>query len=495
MELTSSFTAEPQPLQVIIVLAVLGALSLAESSPSELVNHPLGRFCLALGVAALPVLAAWQLSKSTLSNLNQPGRNHLQVLKKFNRLRKAHTILWLLSAGCVLLGLDWAQLVRFNLDLDGWVLLDELLIVAPVLLPLVGSWAAFYDVDRVVRTALADAEDGETPADLPPRWTLVAFQVRTVMGIALAPLLLLLATQDIARLTAPQFMQSPHAWTVLLLPLLILVAGFPVLLRHIWKTEPLPAGPLRQRLELAAARFQLRVRDILVWKTDGLLLNAAVAGFVPCWRYVFLTDALLEQMTDDEIEAVFGHEVGHIRHRHVFLRALVLLAPLSCWSLLQAVWPGLTPQSEAFESLGWIATGLAGLVLLVLLGLYIAAVFGYCSRRFERQADLFGCRVSSAGLTERGADATNNVGSLSPEGIETFIHALEKLAVLNGVSRRSPSWQHSSIALRVAYLEAVANDPQSESHCHGQVKSLGRLLVCLAICGVLTPILLAVVNR
>src|SRR6185437_8635259 len=58
--------------------------------------------------------------------------------------------------------------------------------------------------------------------------------------------------------------------------------------------------------------------------------NAMVIGIVPWVRYVVFTDRLLEDFTPEEIEAVFGHEIGHIRHHHMlyylgFLTASVIV--------------------------------------------------------------------------------------------------------------------------------------------------------------------------
>jgi len=52
-------------------------------------------------------------------------------------------VLWLTVVGEILFWLDWAQLVRFNWHLDRAFLLDDVLILTPVLLPMVLSWAAF----------------------------------------------------------------------------------------------------------------------------------------------------------------------------------------------------------------------------------------------------------------------------------------------------------------------------------------------------------------
>ena len=92
---------------------------------------------------------------------------------------------------------------------------------------------------------------------------------------------------------------------------LVAVAIFlasPVLLRRIWSTTPLPDGPLRTKLLKLCNRIGLRVAEILIWHTDGVMVNAAVVGLVPRMRYILLSDTLLEAMTEDEIEAVFGHE-------------------------------------------------------------------------------------------------------------------------------------------------------------------------------------------
>ena len=38
---------------------------------------------------------------------------------------------------------------------------------------------------------------------------------------------------------------------------------------------------------------------------------------LPHVRYILLSDLLLERMDDEQIEAVFAHEVGHVVHRHM----------------------------------------------------------------------------------------------------------------------------------------------------------------------------------
>ena len=71
--------------------------------------------------------------------------------------------------------------------------------------------------------------------------------------------------------------------------------------------------------------------DLLVWRSDGMMINAAVMGLLAPVRYVLLSDGLLATMNVSQIEAVFGHEAGHVRHRHI---QHFLLFALAGWFLV-----------------------------------------------------------------------------------------------------------------------------------------------------------------
>ena len=290
----------------------------------------------------------------------------------------------------------------------------------------------------------------------------------------LLPVLALLAVQDAAERWMPEWLEGDYALLVFVPPLIVLLGLFPVLVRHVWRTRPLEAGPLRTRLEAAAARHGFRIRDILVWQTNSMVVNAAVAGFLPRLRYVFLTDGLLEWLDDEEIEAVFGHELGHVRHRHVPLRVAAMLLPLSLWLLVSQACPSATDALEAWPSTGDLAARAPlALVALAAMGAYVLAVFGFYSRRLESQADLFACRFRD--------------GEFSPE---TFVSALEKLAEAQG-NRRARSWQHASVARRVEILQAFARDEKGELRYHRRVRLLGCTVVGLAVSPVISPLLIS----
>lgn len=451
-------------MQLMLMLVVLGALAVAESAPGGPVADAQWRLLAACGGVALVTVFAMAVSAVIALRLRADFARQGVLLRRFRTLRRAHVALWLLTSGGILCWLDWARLVRFNWHLDRVLLVDELLILAPVLLPLVFSWAAFYEVDRAVRLGIGDdGAAGETGG----RGRYVAVHLRHYLGILLVPVVLLVAWQDSVQILLPGMSDGGQA--LLFVPVLVLLLLlFPVLLRYVWQTHPLPPGPLRDRLQQAARRSGLRVREILVWQTDGMVVNAAVAGFVRPWRYVFLTDGLLRLLGDEQIEAVFGHEAGHVRHHHLPLRVMTMVAPLSLYLLLQQTFP--QSMGEFQQWLGTAGPGVQlplGLMGLVALAVYALSVFGYYSRLLEHQADLFGCRLAAAGPGQAPHQA--------------FIAALEMLGAAAGASRSARSWQHASVARRVDFLNRLGRRPDRELHFQRRVRRLSILVMGILI--------------
>src|SRR5205085_2225020 len=86
----------------------------------------------------------------------------------------------------------------------------------------------------------------------------------------------------------------------------------------------------------------------------------------------------------------------------------------------------------------------------------------------ERQADLYGCTVSSR---------------------EAFIRALEKVADINGMSREKPglftAWQHWTIGQRVAFLRTLDADPTLEARTQRRIGILKWSLTLALVAGII----------
>jgi STE24 endopeptidase len=219
-----------------------------------------------------------------------------------------------------------------------------------------------------------------------------------------------------------------------------------------------------------------------------MVVNACVTGILPRFRYILLSDALLDSLSPHESAAVFGHEIGHVAHRHFLYFAFFFMGSLGVLSLFGDLVSLISPP---LSYLSWITPRdafilsevIKGSVLLILLGLYFWFVFGYLSRRFERQADVYGSKVVSCDMADcpPHSDLDNELApepevtrepSLCPVGIRIFADALTNVAQFNGLDRRNPSWRHGSIATRIAFLEALERHPERELDFQRQVRRL-----------------------
>jgi len=449
----------------LLILAVLATLVSSESAGSEPISYPGFRLLLVIAGMLLAPSAAWVASASLADRLRQGPFQRHAVLGALAVVRRLHAGLWLVVAGVTVWGLGWPRLVRCNWHLRGSLLLDDLLILVPVLLPLVLSWAAFYEVDRELRRDPAAGDDAAGP---PTRCRYLLLHVRHDLGLVLVPVFALLAVQDAGELAMPGLRKTPPGVALQVCVLLLLILLLPAILRRLWTTRPLPAGPLRTRLEQAARRAGFRARDILVWHSDGMIVNAAVTGFLPWLRYVFLSDGLLAQLSEEEVRAVFGHEMGHLRHRHLPLRVSAMLAPVSLWLLVCQIAPPVVEQVTGTVISGGLHNATqVGLLALMAMASYVLLVFGPYCRLLEGQADLFGCRSLA--------------WESPPQPIGTFIDALENLARTSGIDRNARSWQHASIARRVEFLKRVAEDPDYEVEFQRRVRSLSALILAVLV--------------
>jgi STE24 endopeptidase len=219
----------------------------------------------------------------------------------------------------------------------------------------------------------------------------------------------------------------------------VIVILSPLIIRRVWSTSPLPAGPLRDRLERFCRRTGFQCNDLLLWHTERHLANAGVVGPTPIVRYVLLSDVLLDNFEPQEVEAVLAHEVGHVRCRHMLFYMIFAFAFLAFYgNVLFALNAAGLVRFTAGEWGGAVAP--ETLLMLVFAMLYWGVGFGILSRRMEQQADLFALRNTDEPVS--------------------FVAALEKLAVAGYVPRRSSFWRHFSIERRTEFLNHVLREPE-----------------------------------
>lgn len=232
--------------------------------------------------------------------------------------------------------------------------------------------------------------------------------------------------------------------------ILVFVAILPWALTRVWSTQSMPAGPRRELLEAVARHARFRCRDLLLWRTGGSMANAAILGFSPRTRFVLFSDALLAQLGPRELAAVFGHEIGHARRRHVLVFAAWSASLFLLADLVGARW---SPSWDPDGDWAWMP------VLALVLGVWYVT-FGYLSRRFELEADL------------EGVALTNDPAAMA--------EALSRVGGVHGSQRGS--WRHFSTSRRIAFLAACQADPEVGHALRRRLRGWGRVgLVLLAI--------------
>jgi STE24 endopeptidase len=494
---------------LLMVFLVLVCLPEPEAWPTPLwTDSP--QLCIAATwlTILLGSLHAFWLARRTRAGLEKDPSQREHLLARYERGRFHQQIALFVLYALVLLGLGWGWTVTQlwhgrAAPLPG----AELLILSPFVVGQLLAWTAYYDAERAAhRAALrllsAEPQTGAwlelertrrgSPASFGSRAAYVLFQLRQKLALVFLPVFLLLVQKELQRLFPEEWQNWQKAVNFLGIGfVLIIFATMPWIVRLVLGLKPLADGPMRRRLETAARRLRFRCSNILVWNTRNGMANAMVIGILPWVRYVVFTDRLLEDFTPDEIEAVFGHEVGHIRHHHMlyyfsFLTASVIVLG---WMIndLVVFYKGPDPFGVSNHSADWVSV----VSLVAVLLAYIFVVFGFLSRRCERQADVFGCRaVSCLSPDCRGHEDNDYLAErgqgLCPTGINTFIRALEKVAAVNGISRDRPgflqSWQHASIGRRIEFLQRVLLDPGVERRFQRRV-FLFKTLLLLVLCG------------
>ncbi len=212
-----------------------------------------------------------------------------------------------------------------------------------------------------------------------------------------------------------------------------------------YKFEPLDDETLLQRMRTLANKVGFKLEGIYRFNLSKTTkkANAAFTGLGKSKR-IILGDTLLDNLTVDEIEAIFAHEAGHYVHKHILIGILTATAGSFLSLYLAAVTYRYLVSSLQLN-------GLADLAALPLLSLILSVIAfllnplnNILSRYHERQADLYALRNCS-----------------DPQA---FISGMQKLSALNLIDRKPHPvveflfHSHPSIDKRIAFAEAFIRE-------------------------------------
>ncbi len=464
-------------MQITVLVAIVAALTAGTLAAEETfpavwwgADLDVNQIIAAVVGAVLIALAFFRIENGWLhAQLDRAGPSHRRSWRLPARFGTLEQFFLLGVFIAILFPLGWTRLVVIHWRLGRFFLADEIMLLLPFLVLQVGRWSLNYPVNRLMREWVVSAQlaEGLSARAVWSRKQFLSFQLRHHLMIFLAPVLLIIALQD-----AVTFLW-PRAWPRLPFSLTddqaylagegIVMAGAigifilaPLLLRRIWRTRSLPQGPLREKLQFFGSSLKLRYREILLWDTHSAVANAAVMGLWGKVRYVLLSDALIENMPDEQIEAVFGHEAGHVVHHHISFLTMFVIGSLLLLSLgLTWLDAGFARWSEAYHWPDEMAWG-AGAASMLVVGFTWLQIFGWVSRRFERQADVHGAGALGRNFRREYAvtpDVSPEAGDvLSSRGSMVMSSALRRIALLNGIAPEARSFRHSSINNRIMFL-------------------------------------------
>jgi STE24 endopeptidase len=237
---------------------------------------------------------------------------------------------------------------------------------------------------------------------------------------------------------------------------LIMIVIAPTLIMPLFNSfERLSDGPLRSRVEALLTRCGVELKDIFTM--DGSKRsshgNAFFTGLGPAKRIV-LFDTLKERLSDDEIEAVLAHEIGHLKLRHIARRLVMSLGI----GLLAFALMGYLSQQAWFYAVFLLDPAIATTFPFasVLMFVLVFPTFAYwfrfagnlLSRRHEFEADHYAATKASAGnlISALVKLHKDNASTLTPDPLYSWVN-----------------YSHPTAVQRIARLAPLADQPRKPS--------------------------------
>lgn len=241
-----------------------------------------------------------------------------------------------------------------------------------------------------------------------------------------------------------------YAWLLWMGFSLVMMWAFPAFIAPLFnKFSPLDDAALRTRIENLLQRCGFQSQGVFV--VDGSRRsshgNAYFTGFGRNKRIVFY-DTLLESLSEDEVEAVLAHELGHFKRNHL-KKSLLLTSIFSLLGFALLAW--LMRSDWFYAALGVeVASTHAALILFVMVmpvfTYFISPLFSALSRKHEFEADEFAHSNSNykALISALVNLYRDNASTLTPDPLHSMFYD-----------------SHPPATIRINRLETIADNGSS----------------------------------
>jgi len=438
-------------MNLIAGLSIAICLLVCDLRPAASIEDDWTHVWAVLIVASLvPAVAFFQTSVL----LNRWQRNSYSIDEKMaacRRLSVSHLLAWLSASAAIIWVLRWHDVVRGAWKIDRWPLVDEWLIFCPILISLAASWAVFYELQLAMSDSSDNAHDKirwhriAILNSMRSRWEFVSLRFRLCFLMVLIPISAFVLVRDLLEKLPSQ--SNFVSGTVTSLALTALLLAMPFLMLLIWKNGKIEDDDLRVRLQQISQAHRLHVFDIRCWHTGRQIVNAAVAGWLPGFRIIFLSDALLQYFPADEVAAVLRHEAGHLRLWHVPQRLILMVLPVFMIAFLSSAGQG---DSMLAVPQGWRWLG------FLFGGIMILLILRWLSHQMEFEADLYAIRKNAI---DEYQQATIKSTEVCPQQSAALCNALLRLAAVSGSASERRTWLHPTIRQRLNFIARVSDEP------------------------------------
>ena len=188
---------------------------------------------------------------------------------------------------------------------------------------------------------------------------------------------------------------------------------------------------------------------------NSMVPNAFATGKSPKSSLVAVTSGILDVLDDDELEAVIGHELSHVRSRDVLVLTLASVFSMVAWYLVQFGFFG------GLQGRGRNASGGTAIVILVALITWVVSllIIRAISRYREYSADRSGAIMT--GKPDKLASAllkiSGKMGNIPTKELENVqkLNAFFIIPALSGSSIANLFSTHPPVEKRVQKLREM----------------------------------------
>ena len=219
---------------------------------------------------------------------------------------------------------------------------------------------------------------------------------------------------------------------------------FPTLILPLfYKLKPLADNALHSRLKLLVEKFGYRMSGVFSFdlSRETQKANAALTGLGKT-RKIIISDTLLKNFSEDEIEVVMSHELGHLVKHHM-MKGITVSAVVSLigFFIMADIYSAYTAVVKlplySLQAIPFLA------FIVTLFGIVAMPLGNFYSRKIEHEADMFA--IAATGMKD------------------SFVESMRKLGKLNMTPENPPAWiekiffSHPSIGARIKAAVAVQN--------------------------------------